>query len=340
MGQDSKHRFFEIPQSLEIKIKCYSKVIIIPLRGIPLFHYKTIMNALINEIWANDVYRKLILSSLILFIQVVIRRLLLHLAVNRISEDNPNLYTVRKVITFSITIITLLLLFGIWVERFSDLSVALGILVAGLAFALQEVIGSIAGWITIVSGKPFTVGDRIEVGSIRGDVVDIGVLRTTLMEIGNWLGGDHNTGRIVTLSNAFLFKEPLFNYSAHLRFVWDEINVPITYESDWEKAMKIMADSIHAHPAYHELLPKAEKQRREARRKLVVRMTPLEPRTYLKLTDNWIELGLVYPVDTDLRRSVRSEISQQLLKKFEAEGIKIASQTIAIVQFPSSKSEK
>ncbi|MFZ1268941.1 MAG: mechanosensitive ion channel domain-containing protein [Anaerolineae bacterium] len=291
-----------------------------------------------SEILANDFFRKLILSVIIWVAQAIIRHILLSYVVNRISDNSPHFYTTRKITTYAITISTFLLLFGIWIQRLSDLSVALGILAAGLAFALQEVIGSVAGWITIVSGKPFTIGDRIETGGIRGDVVDIGVLRTTLMEIGNWLGGDHNTGRIVTLSNAFLFKEPLYNYSAHLPFVWDEIKVPVTYESDWKKAIEIMEKAVIEHPIYQQLLPIAEKQRREVRRKLALKMTPLEPRTYMKITDNWIELGLVYPVDTDLRRSFRSEISQQLLTEYEKSGIVIASQTIAIV--PNSNSEK
>jgi small-conductance mechanosensitive channel len=171
--------------------------------------------------------------------------------------------------------------------------------------------------------------------------VDINVLRTTQMEIGNWLGGDHNTGRIVTLSNAFLFKEPLYNYSAHLHFVWDEVKVPVTYESNWKRATEIMINAVREHSAYQELLPKAENQRQAVRRKLAVKMTPLEPRVYVKLTDNWIELGLVYPVDTDLRRSLRSEISQQIVNEFSKAGITVASPTKAIVQFPSKdKSEK
>ncbi len=289
-----------------------------------------------NAIWSQEIYRKLIFSGLIFITQEIIRRTLMSYVINRISDESPHLYTVRKVASYIITSITVMLLFGIWVQRLGDLSVALGIFAAGLAFALQELIGSIAGWTTIITGRPFTIGDRIETGGIRGDVVDIGVLRTTLMEIGNWLNGDHNTGRIVTVSNAFLFKEPLYNYSAHLNFLWDEIKLPITYESDWKKAIEIMVSVVRDHPAYKELLPKAEKQRREARRRLAVKMTPLEPRTYLKATDNWIELGLVYPVDTELRRTFRSEISQRLLTEFAAEKIEIASQTIAVVKFPEN----
>ena len=161
-----------------------------------------------NEIWANDLYRKLIFSVLVLLTQAGLRHLLLSYVINRIPDDSPHVYTIRKTITYIITVITAWLLFGIWVQRLGDLSVALGILAAGLAFALQEVIGSVAGWITIVSGKPFTIGDRIETGGIRGDVVDISVLRTTLMEIGNWLSGDHNTGRIVTLPTRSYSRNP------------------------------------------------------------------------------------------------------------------------------------
>ncbi len=291
---------------------------------------------LINTIWENDLYRKLILSVLVFAAQAIIKRVLIITLLKRLSDESPYLYAVRKITSYLVTILTLIILIGIWFQRFSDLSVAFGILAAGLAFALQEVIGSIAGWTTIVTGKPFSIGDRIETGGIRGDVVDIGILRTTVMEIGNWLNGDHNTGRIVTLSNAFIFKEPLYNYSAHLYFVWDEVNIPVTYESNWKDAMTIMHNAVFEHPTYQELLPKAEKQRRDVRRKLAVKVTPLEPREYMKLTDNWIELGVVYPVDTNLRRAFRSEISQIILENFKSKGITVASQTVAIVQFPKT----
>ena len=159
----------------------------------------------LSAIWANPVYRKLILSVIVLLASMVIRRLLHLLLVKRLSDDSPRIYIVRKITGYAVNVLAVFLIVGIWIDQTGNLSVALGILGAGLAFALQEVIGSIAGWLTIVTGRPFSIGDRIETGGIRGDVVDISVLRTTLMEIGNWLGGDHNTGRIVTVSNAFIF---------------------------------------------------------------------------------------------------------------------------------------
>jgi small-conductance mechanosensitive channel len=294
------------------------------------------MNDTLSAIWANALYRKLILSVIVLLASVVIRHLLHRVLINRLSDDSPHIYVVHKVTGYAVSALAVFLITGIWLEHVGNLSVALGILGAGLAFALQEVIGSIAGWVTILTGRPFTIGDRIETGGIRGDVVDISVLRTTLMEIGNWLGGDHNTGRIVTVSNALIFKEPLFNYSRHLHYVWDEVMVPITYESDWQQAVAIMTNAVQQHPLYQELLPRAQEQRRQARRQFAIKITPLEPRVFVRLTDNWIELGLVYPVDTDSRRVFRSEISQRILVDFAMAKIVVASQTVAIVQFPST----
>jgi small-conductance mechanosensitive channel len=286
-------------------------------------------------IWTDIFYRRLILTGLILIGQLVVHRIILSIVLRRIKEDSPYIYAVRKTIAYSVNVLTVLLLFNVWVVRLGDLSVALGILAAGLAFALQEIIGSFAGWVTIITGRPLSIGDRVETGGIRGDVIDVSILRTTLMEIGNWLQGDHNTGRIVTVSNAFIFKEPLFNYSAHLRFIWDEITIPITYDSDLQKAIQIMLDSVRENSHYLKLLPRADEQRKLARKKLAVKITSLEPRVFVKITDNWIELGMVYPVDNDLRRTFRSEVSQQILSEFSNADITIASQTVAIVQFPT-----
>lgn len=285
-------------------------------------------------IWENPILRKLILTALVLVGQALGNRVVQRLLVRRIPVDNPALYTVRRVTRYAFTLLAGILILGLWLERTGDLSVALGILGAGLAFALQEVIGSFAGWITIITGRPFSVGDRIETSGIRGDVVDIGILRTTLMETGNWLNGDHNTGRIVTVSNAFIFKEPLYNSSAYLNFVWDEITLPVTYDSDWKRAINLMSASINEHESYQALLPRAEEQRIKARRSLAVKLTSLAPRVFVRMTDNWIELGMVYPVDHDNRRKFRSEVSQRILLDFERNGIQLGSQTISIVDFP------
>ena len=126
-------------------------------------------------------------------------------------------------------------------DRLGGLTVAFGVAGAGIAFALQEVIASVAGWVAVSFGGFYKVGDRVQLGGIKGDVIDIGVLRTTLMEIGEWVNGDQYNGRIVRVANSFVFKEPVFNYSGEFPFLWDEIMLPVKYGSDHRLARELIA---------------------------------------------------------------------------------------------------
>lgn len=282
------------------------------------------------EIWANALYRKLILSILIVLAVSLTQAILKRVLLGRFAGDSVQTYTLRKIIDYGTIALGVTALFGLWVQRTTDLTVGLGLLAAGLAFALQEVIGSIAGWLSIIFGRPFSLGDRIESGGIHGDVIDIGILRTTLMETGNWLGGQQNTGRIVTLSNAFIFKEPLFNYSRETHYVWDEVGASIPYGADWERAKAIMLDAVQRHPTYRELVPQAERQNAAARRAFAVTLTSLEPRGFVKMADSWIEVAIVYPVPFNGRRGFRSEVTEQILRELAAVGIPIAFPTMTV----------
>ncbi len=284
----------------------------------------------LTEIWTNDLYRKLILSVVIIFGILVLRGIAQRFIIKRYRGDPSQVYMLGKIIDYIITATGLILLFGLWIQRSTDLTVAVGLIAAGLAFALQEVIGSIAGWLSIIFGRPFTLGDRIETGGINGDVVDVSVLRTTLMETGNWLGGMQSTGRIVTLSNAFIFKEPLFNYSRALSVVWDEIRASVPYGQDWERAKEIMVGIIQDNPEYSELLPSAREQQKELQRQLAITMSPLEPRAYTKMADSWIEIGVVYPVAYNRRRGFRSTITEDILRAFREAGIPFAFPTMTV----------
>ena len=288
-------------------------------------------------IWANTLYRKIILSVVVILLTFLVQIIARHVLVRRLSRlsgETVQTYTLRKIIDYVTLLIGLAVLFGIWVQRSTDLTVAAGLLAAGLAFALQEVIGSIAGWLSIIFGRPFVLGDRIETGGIHGDVIDIGVLRTTLMETGNWLGGQQNTGRIVTLSNAFIFKEPLFNYSRETHYVWDEVGVSIPYGQDWERAKMIMLDIVRKHPLYVDLVPKAERENAAARRAFAINLTSLEPRGFVKMADSWIEVAVIYPVPFNGRRGFRSDVSEAILTQLSAEGIPIAFPTMSVEVTP------
>ena len=155
-------------------------------------------------------------------------------------KDSDNRYKAKKFGGFVGYLLTILLITVVYSDKLGGLTVAFGVAGAGIAFALQEVIASFAGWLAIVFGGFYKTGDRVQLGGIKGDVMDIGVLRTTIMETGKWVDGDLYNGRIVLIANSFVFKEPVFNYSGDFPFLWDEIKIPIQFGSNYEKAKEII----------------------------------------------------------------------------------------------------
>ena len=166
-------------------------------------------------------------------------------ALNRYVKDTSSLYRIKKNVAFIGYMTVLILIAGIFSDRLGGITVALGITGAGIAFALQEVILSVAGWIAITFGFFYKISNRVQLAGVTGDVIDIGVLRTTLMECGQWINGDLYNGWIVKMSNSFVFKEAVFNYSADFPILWDEIALPVKYGSDYGLTKKILGDVAH-----------------------------------------------------------------------------------------------
>ena len=158
-------------------------------------------------------------------------------------NDIDNRYRAKKLSSFFGFLLTIILFIVVLSDKLAGLTVALGVAGAGIAFALQEVIASFAGWLAILFGGFYKTGDRVQLGGVKGDVMDIGVLRTTIMETGQWVDGDLYNGRIVLIANSYVFKEPVFNYSGDFPFLWDEIKIPIQYGSNYEKT-KIILEKI------------------------------------------------------------------------------------------------
>lgn len=272
--------------------------------------------------------------------------LLLTLGTNRaVSEllkarvrDAYHMHTLRMLVRNTVLTIGSVVVLSIWLGFGSSFTVAMGILGAGIAFASQEVIGSFAGYLNIVTGNLFRIGDRIRIGNVVGDVLDISMLRTTVMEIGEWVKADQYTGRIVTIANRMVFSDPVFNYTQHWRYLWDEITIPITYDSNWRRAGEIMLE--HGQEYSCDFQADAQAELGEMVKTYLVHETPVEPMLYIVMTDNWIEMTLRYVVEARKRREVKGQLHHQLLRHFEEEtGITVASATFEIVGFPPLKSD-
>jgi len=278
-----------------------------------------------------------ILSLVALALTLIANRVLRNLLRARF-RDTPHAHTVFMLVRNAVFLIGTSVILLIWLGFGSNFTVAMGILGAGIAFASQETIGSFAGYISIVTGNLYRIGDRVRIGDVTGDVLDISMLRTTVMEIGEWIKADQYTGRVVTIANRSVFSDPVFNYTQNWKYIWDEITIPITYDSNWRRAGEIMVE--HAHAYTNHVQPEAETSLRDFMARYPVRESSVAPQLYVVMTDNWIEITLRYVVDPGERRRVTDRLHRELLNHFEMEPhIEIASATFEIVGFPPLQHE-
>lgn len=252
---------------------------------------------------------------------------------NRI-DNIDNRYRAKKFGTFIGYLITIIFITVLYSNRLGNLTVALGVAGAGIAFALQEVIASFAGWLAIMFGNFYNTGDRVQLGGIRGDVMDIGVLRTTIMETGQWVDGDLYNGRIVLIANSYIFKEPVFNYSGDFPFLWDEIKIPIQFGGNYEKAKQIFYNA--GVEIAGDLSTESRDKWNLLQRKYLLENAQTEPMVSLIANDNWVEYTLRYVVRYNKRRATKTNLFTKILQDVEATNgeIKFASATFQIVETP------
>jgi small-conductance mechanosensitive channel len=223
-------------------------------------------------------------------------------------------YRIRKITGYVIVIIGFLVVGRVWVKGFHALATYLGIVSAGLAIALRDPLVNLAGWIFIIWRRPLEVGDRIQIGDNAGDVIDIRIFQFTLMEIGNWVDADQSTGRIIHIPNGKVFSEPLANYSKGFQYIWNEIPVLVTYESNWRKAKEILVEIGSKHA--EELSASAEEKVRRAARRFMIFYTKLTPIVYTSVKASGVLLTIRYLCEPRKRRGTEQAIWEDILTEF------------------------
>ena len=256
-------------------------------------------------------------------------------------KDNDHRYKAKKFSGFVGYLLTIVLLSVVFSDKLGGLTVAIGVAGAGIAFSLQEIIVSFAGWLAIVFGGFYKSGDRVQLGGIKGDVMDIGVLRTTIMETGQWVDGDLYNGRIVLIANSFVFKEAVFNYSGQFPFLWDEIKVPIKFGSNYQMAKEILIQI--GKDIAGDLTIQSREEWSNLQRKYRLEDAQTEPMVSIVANDNWVEFTLRYVVEYKKRRLTKTELFTAILTQIEATKgeVSFASATFELVEsFPFQKKEK
>lgn len=259
----------------------------------------------------------------------------------RRGGDEFSSYYYRQIARYVAILVGIIALIVVWRSAIGHLALFGGLAVAGLAFAMQEAIGSVAGWFNIVSGGIYRIGDRVELGGVKGDVIDITLLRTKVLEMGSsrsdeptWVGGRQYTGRIVSVSNKATFDMPTYNYSQFFDFVWEELRIPVPYRCDWRQAEQILLEEARRVSATEG----ARAAMDEMTKRFPVPKQEVEPKVYVSLTDNWVELAARFVIPVRQARSILNDMSREINARFEQAGIEIASSTSEITLFRPSES--
>ncbi|MFY9224158.1 MAG: mechanosensitive ion channel domain-containing protein [Blastocatellia bacterium] len=276
-----------------------------------------------------------ILIVIIGIIIIAIARRIINKAVVTIAQESDTKYRLQKITAFVGYLATILVIATVFSDQLGGLTVFLGVAGAGIAFALQEVIASFAGWFAIHFAGFFKTGDRVQLGGIRGDVIDISILRTTIMEVGEWVKGDLYNGRVVRVANSFVFKEPVYNYSGDFPFLWDEIILPIKYGSDRKLAREIMEKVTLE--LVGEFIPKAKESWKNMTKLYLIENASVEPIVTLVANDNWLEYTIRYVVNFKNRRTTKDRLFDSLMDHFDKTDGKVAmaSMTVHLVETPT-----
>ncbi len=287
------------------------------------------------KIWmeAHPVYSSLIKYILWVVLLIIIIQLIRRFLRIKITDSNAR-YKSQKAVEIIGYLFLIILSIAYFTGNIKDFTLAIGLFSAGIAFALQELFLGIAGSIYIFFIKVYKPGDRIEINKIKGDVIDIDSVYTTMMEIGEWVSSDNYTGRIVKISNAFVFKGPIYNYSKDFPFIWDEFNLPIKYGSDIELAKFIVKEI--AIKTLSDYTMASEANWKDIVNKYYIEDAQVNPTLAITLTDNWIQFNLRYIVDYKKRRYTKNLLNEQISEKIKKTNgkVKLASTTLEIIDLP------
>ena len=255
----------------------------------------------------------------------LLHKLILALVYRRV-HDPWSRYRWRKSLTYVVMVAGIVIVGRMWFAGVQALATFFGLLSAGLAIALKEPVSNLAGWAFIMWRRPFEVGDRVQIGAHAGDVIDLGVFQFTLNEIGAWVQADQSPGRIIHVPNGKVFTDPVANYNKGFRYIWNEVPVVVTFESDWRKAKHILGKIALKHAEH--LTAQAEQELLAASQQYLINYRKLTPIVYTNVVDYGVQLTIRYLIEPRKRRGTEHAIWEDILTEFaDCEDIDLAYHT-------------
>lgn len=256
---------------------------------------------------------QLLLSFILIIFIWVLRRTVTKFVIDKL-EDYKERYFWGKTLKTVTVIIALIALSRIWFGIFESVGTFIGLLSAGLAIAFKDLLVNIGGWLFITTRKPFKIGDRVQIGDITGDVIDVRLFQSSVIEVGNWVDADQSTGRIIHIPNGLVFTQWQANYTEGFEYIWNEIPVLVTFESDWKKAKKILTKIVNNQTI--SLTEEAQRQIKATSKKFMIFYSKLTPIVYTSVKDSGVMLTIRYICSVKKRRGTEEMIWEAILDEF------------------------
>lgn len=264
-----------------------------------------------------DTQSKILVSIGIIIVLYVFRTIFLRI-VWRNTEDVKTRYLWKRVISYVVPITSIILIGTVWVHAFRYMGAFLGLLSAGIAIALKDLLANMAGWLFIMFRKPFVIGDRIQIGPHTGDVIDLRLYQFSILEIGNWVHADQSTGRIIHIPNGKVFTEPQANFTQGFHYIWNELEIRLTFESNWQNAKDLLTGIVNRHT--QEIIRPAERDLKEASKLYLIHYQYLTPIIYVTVMEYGVLLSVRYLCDPHKRRGTEAAIWEDILSEFARHG--------------------
>ncbi|MEJ8553143.1 mechanosensitive ion channel family protein [Tepidibacter sp. Z1-5] len=288
------------------------------------------MNSIFTYINGNDLVIK-VFWTFIAFIAIMLSIKIINHIIYTNIDDNNKYYLVRKRVYYFFSSIFVIVCIFLWSNSATSLTTYLGLVSAGIAIALKNLFSNIAAWVFIIIKKPFKVSDRISINNQKGDVIDIRMFQFSLMEVSSFENGEQSTGRIAIIPNHYIFSHSLINYNKGFKYIWSEIKVLITFESDWEKAKTILTDVSNKHSLH--LSDEASRSVDEAKKDYMIHYNNLTPIVYTDVKESGIQLTMRYLCPPRQMRNTVNDIWEDILRIFrDEENIQLAYPTTRVTR--------
>ncbi len=284
---------------------------------------------------SDPTVRQLVVTGLVVAVLLILLRIARGL-IYRYVPDPARQYKASKAIRGTLAAFSILIIIGIWSPRIGGIATLLTVVGAGLAIALRELLLNVAGWLLILIRRLFEAGDRIEIKGLKGDVLDIRLQHTLLMEVGGWVDAEQSTGRLVHVPNSSVLQEQVFNYTRGFHFIWNEIPVTVTFRSDWKAAQEIMLRLANESAAIVE--KQAAEEMRSVSHEFLLHFSVMTPFVYVRIVDNGVRLTLRFLCEVRKRRGMEHAFTIGMLEEFRKHGgVELAYPMVGVAQISGSQ---